>query len=175
MPYALVGAFFLIGPQFSSVQFVGPCDDERTVRHVAGVFGCADHNLRIGNFYEVTVNRKLTRLAALFYTGPGNLNWVVLELGATPIERLNLPATVNPDVEGFSSSGPIDVDLVAGKTYFIGFNEDFTFQGEAAFEQRNTQDLTFGRAIGGLALHVDPSAPTTTGQLFTQRLTTDAP
>jgi hypothetical protein len=129
---------------------------------------------RVGNFYEVAVNRKLTQLAARFNTGPGILNWVVLELGATPIERLKLRANVNPDQEGFSNTGPISVSLEAGKTYFIGFHEEFTFQAELFFEQRDTEDVTFGRAIGGVSTHVDPTAPTTSGKLYLQRLTTDA-
>jgi hypothetical protein len=160
------------------VCYLGSCGThavEDVARYGEGSLTLAVNAYWIGNFYEVTVNRKLTGLAALFYTGPGNLNWVVLELGATPIERLNLPAAVNPDTEGFSSSGPINVDLAAGKTYFIGFVNDFTFQAQASYEQRSAHDLTFGRAIGGVASHVQPSAPTTTGQLFTQRLTTDAP
>jgi|SoiMethySBSTD1v2_1073268.scaffolds.fasta_scaffold37363_5 hypothetical protein len=129
----------------------------------------------IGNFYEVTVNRKLTELGARSLASPDDMNWVVLELGATPIELLNLPGTWNPDADLYSNSGPINVSLVAGKTYFIGVIDRSTYQFKVPLQPHDTEDVTFGRAIGAWSQYIPPTAPTTSGRLYSQRLTTDAP
>jgi hypothetical protein len=98
-----------------------------------------------------------------------------LELGAAPVELLNLRTTWDPDAEAYATSGPVSINLAAGKTYFIGLEDDSGFQYKAAAELRNTQDVTFGRAIGAIETYLPITAPTTPGYLVTQRLTTDAP
>jgi hypothetical protein len=98
------------------VCFHGGCGThgiDYVARDIQADVGIVYGGTRVGNFYEVTTSRRLTEIAARTTQFRGDLYWIVLELGAAPVELLNLRGTWDPDADAYATSGPVSINLAA--------------------------------------------------------------
>jgi hypothetical protein len=135
------------------------------------------------NFYQVTASRTLLKIEAFMNPAAGvELTWYVFESTAKtgPYEQIfSLITTATPNSssssnnQGYQSSGPIAVDLTAGRTYAIGVG--WSVNAGYYYHTGGTVNVTFGTMIGGGMYDPPPNTSVTSpvpSTYYPQRLTT---
>jgi hypothetical protein len=81
-----------------------------------------EYNWMLGRFYNVTNGRKLINIETILRGALTDVTWFVYEAPSESCDMVNIFQTdTSPPQTGLNGTGPIDVSLVAGKRYFIGF------------------------------------------------------